>query len=520
MRGKKRVLPEPKISPIQRKRMARTALLISVSMLVLAGIVFFLQMGSALFDFLFWVGLLVFGVNAFWLSKNFSKPFIIPYFLLMVKTKKLVKQINEIAHHGKWLEKIAFFGLFAGFGLTWVDYWKARKLGGWKRILLLFVFAIIFGLFFYFGLGIMFVTPALQPIFLFSMVGFILLGFGGLSLAILIGYGFLSLIALFSAEQICPSVAPVLPGIPIPGMGGFTIPAIAWVSLGMILVIHELSHGIMMAYYKKKIHSVGLLLAGVFPLGAFVEEDTKEFAKAKDKESLMMLSAGPASNLFTMIIGIILLLAFSLVISPISPIFDAEAGKMYSGVMVEGVDETISFCGIDENAPAFGKLEKGDIIASFNGVDINGLAVLNKEFVFSGTDMNFVVKRADKNVFLEMKAVVFKDLNIKRVGAQFESIKTSYEPKWWYFPVYSFINSIGLILLFFVILSFAVGMFNYLPSDPLDGGKIAKIVLEPYAGFMNFTSKKETRKFIGRLFMWLVLISLLLNLLPYIGILF
>ncbi len=517
MPSKKGSLPEPKISSVQRKKLTRNAFFISAVMILLSAVVFYFEKDSDLFNVLFWVGLLVFGVNAFWLSKDFSRPFVVPYFLMMVQTRKLVKKIYDIAHHGKWVERIAFLGLFAGFGLTWVDYWKARKLGGWRRIVLLLAFTVILGLFFYFVLGILFAVPALQPIFWFSMVGFILLGFGGLSLAILIGYGYLSLVALFSAEQICPSVAPVIPGIPIPGLG-LTIPAIAWISLGMILIVHELSHGIMLAYYKKKIHSVGLLLAGIFPLGAFVQEDDKEFEQGKDHEALMMLSAGPASNFFTMIVGIILLLAFAFIVSPISPIFDAESEKTYSGIAVTSVQETISYCGIDKNAPAFGKLEEGDIVLSFNGVDINRSSVLNKEFAISGTDMNFFVSRGDKNVFFEMKAVIFEDLNIKAIGAQFDPIKTGYEPPWWYFPGFLVLNSVWLVLFFFVLLSFAVGMFNYLPADPLDGGKIAKIVLEPYAGFMRLDSKEETRKFIGRLFAWLFLVSLLLNLLPYVGV--
>jgi membrane-associated protease RseP (regulator of RpoE activity) len=70
------------------------------------------------------------------------------------------------------------------------------------------------------------------------------------------------------------------------------------------------------------------------------------------------------------------------------------------------------------------------------------------------------------------------------------------------------------------VISFAAGSFNYLPSDPFDGGKMAKIILEPYFGFMKFKSKKETRKFIGRLFIWLVLLAFLLNIIPYITLIF
>ena len=134
--------------------------------------------------------------------------------------------------------------------------------------------------------------------------------------------------------------------------------------------------------------------------------------------------------------------------------------------------------------------------------------------------MNFVVQREDKNVEVILTPIVFEDMNVKRIGAQFGSIKTNYEPPIWIILASMIISAISSILVFFIILSLAVAMFNYLPANPLDGGKIAEIILVPYAGFMKFGDEKETRKFIGRIFVWLFLISLLLNLIPYITMLF
>ena len=72
------------------------------------------------------------------------------------------------------------------------------------------------------------------------------------------------------------------------------------------------------------------------------------------------------------------------------------------------------------------------------------------------------------------------------------------------------------LLIFFgwlLLLSFALATINFLPMDPFDGGKIAKIVFLPYFGFMGM-SKKDTQKFIGRLMLWIVVGLLLLNALP------
>ena len=76
-----------------------------------------------------------------------------------------------------------------------------------------------------------------------------------------------------------------------------------------------------------------------------------------------------------------------------------------------------------------------------------------------------------------------------------------------------------MILLLLIIISFAAGSFNYFPADPFDGGRMAKIMLVPYFAFLGL-KKKETQKFVGRLFVWLLLLSLLLNLIPYATMLF
>jgi len=474
------------------------------------------------FSGLFWI-FIVIGIilvpNAILLRYDFAQSFGLKYILIMVKTKHFVNFIISLSHHAKWFEKICLLGSILGFGVVGVDYWFARKLGGWKRIILLIASAIVLGVFFYFCLGILYSVPALAPLFLFSLIAFVLLGFGGMSLAILIGYGVLSVFSIFNNTQLCPSVAPVLPGVPIPGLG-VPIPLIAWVSLAMVLIIHEFSHGIMMAYYKEKIKSVGLLLAGIFPMGAFVEQEDRTFNKLEDKKALLVLSAGSASNLFTMCLGVIVILAISLALTPFNSIFESEFDKTYDGVRINSVSDTVSYCGTDANAPAKGKLFAGDEIKQLNGVDVNSIAGVNVVFLKSKGDMNFVVQRLNDNnkpvdVNVTLTPFVFEQLGIKRIGVEFGAIPTGYELPAHIFWASTIISLISQILLFFVVISFAAGSFNYFPSDPFDGGRMAKIMLLPYFSFMKM-DKKETYKLIGRLFIWALIISLTLNMIPYL----
>jgi membrane-associated protease RseP (regulator of RpoE activity) len=493
-------------------------LLLGIMAFILAGVTFFFSGGANIF---FWL-LIVLGIilvpNAILLRFDFAQVFLLKYVITMIKTKKMVSFIESLSHHAKWFEKICLIGSIFGFGLVGVDYWLARKIGGWKRILVLVISALALGAFFYIFCSILFAVPALAPLFTFCLIAFILLGFGGMSLAILVGYGLLSVQSLFTQTQLCPSVAPVLPGVPIPGLG-VPIPLIAWVSLAMVLIIHEFSHGIMMAYYKEKIKSVGLILAGIFPMGAFVEQDDKTFEKLDDKKALLVLSAGSASNLFTMCLAWVFLLMLTLALTPFSATFESEFAKTYSGVKVNSVQDKVSYCGVEAIAPAKGKLFSGDEIKVLNGVDINNITTLNKIFVSSKGDFNFTVSRVVDNtptdVNVSLTPFVFEQLGIKRIGVEFAAIPTGYIIPPIIFWAQSVLSIISQILLFFIVISFAAGTFNYFPSDPFDGGRMSKIMITPYLGFLKM-NKSDTQKLIGRVFMWILIVSLVLNMIPYL----
>ncbi|MEK6959383.1 MAG: site-2 protease family protein [archaeon] len=485
----------------------------------LLAVLSFWELSVAGFSFNFWlefiIGAIILIPNSIYLLSGKGSPFGIPYLFTMLRTKKFVDIIIAASHHGKWMEKMSILGLLSGFGLVGVDYWYARPMGGLKRIACLVFSAIVLGAFYYFVLQILFSIPALAPLFLISGIGFVIMGFGGMSLALIVGYAFLSILSLFTQSQICPSVAPVIPGVPIPGLG-MMIPAIAWISLALVLIIHETSHGVMMAYYKGKIKSVGLLLAGLIPVGAFVEQDDKTFWKLPKRKIVLALSAGPSSNVFTIIVGLILLQGFYLAITPLAPSFDSEFNKMYDGVEIKSVQDTVSLCGLDYNAPAFGRFFAKDKVVSLNGVDINGVAVLNRAFLDANGTMSFVVLREGKEVAVDVDPVHFKDLNVKRIGVEFAAISTGYEPPMDITLWQIILSSFNSIIIFLILLSFAAGTFNFVPSWPLDGGYMAKIMFLPYFGFMKFKNDGETATFIGRLFLWTFIAAMLLNLIPYI----
>ncbi len=108
--------------------------------------------------------------------------------------------------------------------------------------------------------------------------------------------------------------------------------------LGLVvaIVFHELSHGLLVAYHRMKILSLGVLLF-VFPIGAFVEPDEDELAKAERIKRMHVFAAGPTTNIILALVFIILFSASLSAVHPNAPgLYVASVGGVNSGVFQIG----------------------------------------------------------------------------------------------------------------------------------------------------------------------------------------
>ncbi|VVB77160.1 Peptidase family M50 [uncultured archaeon] len=116
-------------------------------------------------------------------------------------------------------------------------------------------------------------------------------------------YGILTFVAGFLSSSApdygilngqIPGVAPVIPGITIPLFAGIA-------ALLLLLVVHEFAHGALARMAKVKIRSIGVILFGIIPLGAFVEPDESQIKKLRPAEQDRISIAGISANFLTAI---------------------------------------------------------------------------------------------------------------------------------------------------------------------------------------------------------------------------
>ncbi len=436
------------------------------------------------------------------------------YILTVAKTKKPLEFIKWISKPGIW-DLLADLGLIIGFGAIAVDYKYGRKKSLVKRIAIDLASAIVLFVIFFATAWIFFASnnPALFDIVLLWSIGFAL---GGLMLFAIVSLAWQALdiiVKLLAGKMPCPGIAPVIPGVQIPNVPTFLTPPIyVWGAFLIILVVHEFSHGALMKRAKLKIKSTGLLLLGLLPIGAFVEPDEKLLKKSSEKNQLRVYAIGPASNIYSMIVFFVIIALVSTAFAPmIMPKIEGmEKEIVLDSVVIEEVLEDYEICGNDFNVPAQGVIEEGWILRKHNGIELKTAYDFKQAFSKPNKTVSMIFEtQTGEIVELEIERNQRNEIGIV-TGLNYVQGK---EPTQEYINLLSILNGFSIFFGWLLMLSFAIAMINFLPMDPFDGGKMAKIVFLPYFGFLKM-GKADTEKFIGRLMLWIVLGLLLLNALP------
>jgi hypothetical protein len=317
------------------------------------------------------IGIIASFVVATLLLKRFAHAETFINLVSLLRTKKFNKSADKLAQN-KFLSWLATFGIIMGFGLLAVDYLYLREKSWPKRIFYWIISLALLTIFFVIEpIGsIVLQSPMLsEPARITIVAAFSLFGFAGFTLAFLAYSAIDIIIKLISGLTPCPGVTPIIPGIQFPNVPAeMTPPLHIWLVFFVLLLVHEFSHGIMMRKAKITIKSFGMILLGYLPFGAFAEPDEQELKKAKPLDALKVYAAGPASNVYSIPIILLIMAIYGvLILNPlIMPFAKQIESQAFNGIIVGQVDKNVSFCGTNYPNPAFGVLEKGMTVKEIN----------------------------------------------------------------------------------------------------------------------------------------------------------
>lgn len=282
------------------------------------------------------------------------------YGFYMIGGKSGISTIDRISKsHPKLWEALATWGLTMGLGAITYLLLKGRidkriYALGIASAILIFVFIIPYT---YMGLSFINVPQlqseiaarSAQPVSYFYsyviLAILIVVGFSGYVVAVIIYSAGLILarlamilynasigIATTQGFQNLISALPIIPGIDLPLVAGLF-------SLAILLIIHEFSHGILARIFKVKLKSIGMLLFGIIPIGAFVEPDEKMVKKLSAPKQTSIFSAGISANFIAMLLFFVLTMAvlpflkYNVIITSTIPGYPAN-GVISAGTIV------------------------------------------------------------------------------------------------------------------------------------------------------------------------------------------
>ncbi len=274
----------------------------------------------------------------------------------------------------------------------------------------------------------------------------IVVGFGGMSYVFYML--FKTAMSALRTKGAAQGVQLVIPGVTIPLWYGL-------IALIVVMVVHELSHGVVARADGLPLKSVGLVLLAVIP-GAFVEPDEEELQKARLRTRLRVYGAGSMANIVT---ALLTLMIINLAVSPLLQ----PAGIAVSGVL--------------ENGPAYGVLHKGDVIVAMDGQSIKDLTqfIQFMNGTKPGQELTLTVLRNGEKLNVRLK-----------LGAHPQDPRRGYIGIYPAQNVASKVGHKGIVLpLFFTLywiymLNLGIGLMNLFPLVPLDGGRMLDDVLKEY----------------------------------------
>ncbi len=249
-----------------------------------------------------------------------------------------------------------------------------------------------------------------------------------------------------------PIVSIVIPGFT--RVGYVKLPFLEGIlSIFILAIIHEVSHGIIARRYNLRIRKAGFGLFIFIPF-AYVDIDDKELKKIDIKDRIKIYFAGSAANIvFAIFLSFILSFTFY-------PFFNHAIKERY-----------VKIVSVDKESPAyyFG-LSEGEIIMEINDkkiTSVRDLINMFKEFK-PGDVINLKTDKGNYTIVLANRnGRSYLGINVR------EEFVLKYNP---------YINHLLLFLSSFfywlIFLNFNIGIVNLFPIFITDGGKIVLELFE------------------------------------------
>lgn len=326
------------------------------------------------------------------------------------------------------------------------------------------------------------------------------------------------------ANLLIPGINPILPI-------GYTLAALI-----ISVCIHEAGHGIVARVHDLKVESTGIVLVLGIPMGAFVNIEREELAKASIKQRSAVLTAGPLNNMILAAASFILLYVVVSTLVPIPQVSNIDHGIVISDVTKNSLAEGL---GLSPNsiliAAAGTEIHSGDDLRKVLGGNIGNSIPIT----WQDHQGNMITRELSipKNVGPVGRPVLGVQLGPLPVQA-LELYKQSFtvgiipilppptvlkgyvpysdqmSPNYYSTVFGSSYPIIANMLYWLWFINFNLGIFNALPIGPLDGGQLYSALIESRSRF-NKARLKNISAVVSWVMVFIVVVGFVIPYLPF-----
>lgn len=306
-------------------------------------------------------------------------------------------------------------------------------------------------------------------------------------------FGLITLLTTPEAREIGRELGPQA-YVLLPGVNPYLPILYGWIAIIAAIILHEGAHGIIARSLGFKVKSSGLLFLFIIPIGAFVDVDEKQLAKAKPKRSVKVFAAGAGANIAT---AIACILGVLIITSGLTPVIDGlyvfdvmegmpaqDAGLQIKDVFVSVDDLPITSYDdfkavLDERNPndtiqivvARGEKWSNQFSTNATLTEHNGSAYLGVSVGELHTEQRLRAyqKLSTETFYLHFMPPTLASGLVPFSGA-LSSFYTHALGENWHF--------LATLLFWMWFVNVNIAIFNSLPIYPLDGGQALKAVLK------------------------------------------
>jgi len=303
------------------------------------------------------------------------------------------------------------------------------------------------------------------------------------NLSVAFAIGLTIYVTYFLSSNLLKFFSPVMESVPVlPIVPAITIRLDSlpyfFAAVTIIIIFHELAHGVSAVAEKVAVKSAGLAVMLTF-FGGFVEPEEKSFENASRTSKLRILSVGSATNLMTGFLALLLL----------AGLFAPSSGVLVGGTVENGPLASVG-------------VQRFDVIYTVNNTEVNTLQSL-ADYLANVTAGAVLVLKINDDKILNITTENVDDRAV--IGL---SYGLNYHPCRLGFGRIITANTY-LVLYWIFLAAFSVAVFNMLPVYPFDGEKLVYYCLE---GYVSKEKRFSVRVWVNVVFLGLLLSNMVLSL--------